>query len=116
MRIAEEEAARPAPDLAEALAALSHDRGVNDRQQLFCVVRNQRVEKRFAIVLQVAHVAVLAKGGIATGQNSQAAFPLIFQGSDMRRQKSMQAECGAFFFGKGRAFVEPGIMKQLEPM
>src|ERR1035437_8804794 len=115
-RIGEEEAARPAPDLAEALAALSHDRGVNDRQQLFRVVRNQRVEKRFAIVLQVAHVAVLAKGGIATGQHSQAAFPLIFQGSDMRRQKAMQAECGAFLFGKGRAFVEPGIMEQLEPV
>ena len=30
--IADEEAARPAPDLAEALAALAHRRRVDDRQ------------------------------------------------------------------------------------
>jgi hypothetical protein len=80
------------------------------------VVRDQRVEKRFAIVLQVAHVAVLAKGGIAAGQHSQAAFPLVFEASDVRRQQAMQGEGGALLFGKGGALVEPGIQQQLDPM
>ena len=116
VRIAEKEAARPAPDLAEALAALAHVGGIHNGQHLLCVVRNQRVEKRFAIVLQVAHVAVLAKGGIAARQHSQAAFPLVFQGSDVRRQQAMQAKGGALLFAEGRALVEPGIMQQLESM
>jgi hypothetical protein len=80
------------------------------------VVRYQRVEKRLAIVLQVAHVAVLAKGGIAAGQHSQAAFPLVFQASNVRRQKAMQSEGGALLFAKGSALVEPGIQQQLDPM
>src|SRR5208337_4208055 len=113
MRITEKESAWPAPYLAEALAALAHGGGIHNGQQLFCMARNQRVEERFAIILQVAHVAVLAKGGLAAGQDSQAAFPLVFQASDVRRQQSMQSKGVTLLFGKGCALVEPGIMKQL---
>ncbi len=55
--IAEEEAARLAPDLGEALASLAHCRRVDDGQQLLDVVGDERVEQRLVVVLQVAHIA-----------------------------------------------------------
>ena len=79
LRIAEKKPARPAPDLAEALAALAHRGRIDNGQQLFGVVLDQRVEERFAVVLQVAHVAVLEKSGVAAVQNPLAALPLVFQ-------------------------------------
>ena len=116
LRIAEKQAAGPAPDLAEALAALAHRRRIDDGQQLLGVVLDHRVEKRLAVVLQVAHVAVLEKRSWPAVQNPLAALPLVLQGSDMRRKQPMQGERVALLFGKGRALVEPGVQQQLDPV
>ena len=62
LRIADEQSARLAPDLAEALAALAHRRRIDDGQQLFDVVRDQRVEQGLVVVLQVAHQGIFAEG------------------------------------------------------
>ena len=111
VRIAHKKTARPAPYLAEALASLAHYGRINNGQQLLGVVRDQRVEKRLAVVLQIAHVAVLQEGRSPAVQHPFAASPLIFKRSDVRRQQPMKAESSSLLFGKGRALVQPGIQQ-----
>ena len=60
--IAEEHPTRFAPYLAETLASFAYHRRIDNRQQLFNIVRNERVEKRLIVILQIAHQAVLAEG------------------------------------------------------
>ena len=90
VRIAEKKTARLAPDLGKALAALAYRRRVDDRQQLFGMLGDERIEQRLIVVLQVAHVAVFAKGGIAAVEHALAAFALVFQRPDVRRQQAVQ--------------------------
>ena len=52
--IADKQASRLAPDLAEALATLADGRGVDDGQQFFNVVGYEGVEERFIAVLEIA--------------------------------------------------------------
>ena len=59
--VADEEAARLAPDLGEALAALAHRRRVDNGQQFLDVVRDERVEQRLVVVLQVAHACCICR-------------------------------------------------------
>jgi uncharacterized protein YhdP len=86
VRVAHKEAARLAPDFAEALAAFAHRGRVDDGQQLLGVVRDQRVKERLAVVLQVAHVAVFEERCSPAVQHSLAAFPLVFERADVGRQ------------------------------
>ena len=114
--IAHKKAAWPPPYLAEALASLAYHRRINNGQQLFGVVRDKRVEEGLAVVLHIAHVAVLEEGCSPAVQHPFAAFPLIIERSDVRRQEPMQAKSSALLLGKGSALVEPGIRQQLNPM
>ncbi len=90
--IAEKEAARLAPDLGEALAPFADRRRVDDGQQFLNVVGDERVEQRLVVVLQVAHVAVLAERGGAAVEDALAAFALVFESSHVRRQQAMQGQ------------------------
>jgi hypothetical protein len=79
-------------------------------------VRDQRVEERLAVVLHIAHVAVLQESRIAAVQHPLSALPLVFEASDVRRQQSMQAKGVALCLGECSTLVEPGVQKQLDPV
>jgi hypothetical protein len=112
--IAEEEAARLAPDLREALASLTHRRRIDNRQKFFNVVLNEGIEQRLIAVLQITHQAILAEGRGAAVESDLAAFTLIFEAADVRRQQAVQAEGVAFRLSKRGAFVKARIMQEIE--
>ena len=107
--IADEQPARLAPDFAEALAALAHGGCIDDRQQLLGVVRNQRVEQRLIVVLQVAHVAVLAKRRVARIEHALAPQALILKRADMGREQPVQSERIALVLSECSALVQPRV-------
>ena len=90
--IAEEQAARLAPDLAEPLAAFADRRRVDQRQHLLHVVHQQRVEQRLVGVLQIAQEGVALEIGVESTQRLQPARDLLVQGADVRRQQPMQGK------------------------
>ena len=112
--IAEEQSARLAPDLREALASLAHRGRVDDGQQLFNVVRDKGVEQGLVVVLQIAHQAVFAEGGSAMIERDLAPLALIFKAADVRRKQAVQAEGVALCFSKCGSFVEARIHEQIE--
>src|ERR1700722_15619510 len=102
--IAQKQAARLAPNLREALAALTHRRRINDGQQLLSVLGNERVEKRLIVVLQVAHVGVLVKRRWVVVEHAFASLALIFKVSDVRRQQAVQRKCVALCLSERSTF------------
>jgi hypothetical protein len=46
-------------------------------------------------------------------EGSLPAFALIFKGTDMRRQQTVEREGVAFFLRKGGAFVKRGVEQQV---
>ena len=110
--IADKEATGPAPDFAEALAAFAHRGGVDDGQQFLNIVRNEGVEEGLVVVLQIAHVAVLAERGGAAVKDPLAAFALVFESPDVGREQAMECEGIALFFSEGGTLVEAGIQQQ----
>ena len=112
--IADEQSARPSPDFREALASFAHRRRVDNRQQLFGVVLDHRVEQRLVVVLKIAHVAVLAESRLARIEHALAAQPLILKRADMRRQQSVQPEDVALLFGECGALVQPRVEQQID--
>ena len=85
MRIAEKETSRLTPDFAEALAAFPHRRGVDQRQHLFDIPRQQRVEKGLIGVLELTQKCVLLESRRQPLQRSQTPFELVFYNPDMGR-------------------------------
>ena len=75
---------------------------------------DHRVEQRLVVVLQIAHVAVLAESGVARIEHSLAASPLIFERPDVRRQQPMQPEDVAFLFAECGALVQARIGEQFD--
>ena len=88
---------------------------VDDGQQLLDVVRDERIEERLIVVLQVAHVRVFAEGGGPAVEDALAAVTLIFERPDVRRQQAVQSEGVALLLGKCRALVEARIHQQIAP-
>ena len=116
IRIADEQAARPPPDLRETLAALAHRRGVDNGQKLVGVVLDHRVEQRLVVVLQIAHVAVFAESRVTRIEHPLAAHALILQRADVGRKQSVQPKHIALVLGKCRALVEARIKQQIDAM
>ena len=113
--IAEEEAARLAPDLGEALAAFANGGRVDDRQQLLDVMRNERIEERLIVVLQVAHIGVFAEGRGAAVENALAALALVLQGSDMRGKQAVKGESVALASVNAVPLLRRGFMRRSRP-
>ncbi len=111
--IADEQAARLAPDLGEALAAFADGWSVDDGQQFFSVVRDERVEQGFIAVLKIAHEGVFREGTGLVVESLLAAFALVFERADVRRKQAVQGECGALLFGECGALVEFGVEQQV---
>ena len=111
--VADEQAARLAPDLGEALASFAHSGRVDHGQQLFHVVGDERVEEGLVVILQVAHQGVFAEGRGLVVESLLAAFALVFKGADVGREQAMQAEGGAFFLGKRGALVQAGMEQEV---
>lgn len=64
--------------------------------------------------MQVAHVAVLAKSGVARIENALAALSLIFKRANVRGQQPMQPKRIALLLRKRCALVEPRIEQQID--
>ena len=86
IRIAEKQTSRLSPDLTEALAALTHSWRVHQREHLFDIAHQQRIEKRFVCILQVAEKAVFIEGGGLRPQCLHAALNLFIKSPHVRRQ------------------------------
>ena len=104
--ITEKEAARLAPDLREALAALAHRGRVHNGHQLLDVMCDERIKQGFGGVLQFAHEGVLGKGRGQAVEGPFAALALVFKGSNVRRQQSVEREQVAFRLGERGALVQ----------
>ena len=92
-RVAQEETARLAPDLAESLAALAHRGRVDDRQQLLDVVLDQRVEEGLVASPAGRAGSVFAEAiSRLVFQLLQAPFALLFLGGYGGRKQAVQAE------------------------
>ena len=114
VRVAQEKAARLAPDLGEALAAFAHRRRVDDGEQFLGVLGDERIEQRLIVVLQVAHVRVFAECGVPAVEHAFAALTLVLERADVWRQQPVQREGIALRFSECRAFVETRVHEQSE--
>ena len=112
--ITDKQSPRLAPYFREALASFAHGGRVNDGQQLFRVVRDQRIEESLVIVLQVAHQCVSCKRVGLVLESPPASFALIFKCPDMRRQQAVKGKGVAFRLGKRGSLIESGMEKQIK--
>ena len=114
VRIAEEEAARLAPDLAEALAAFADGRRIDERQYLFEIAHGQCMEQRLVRILQFAQESIALEIGRESTQDLQPAGYLLVERADLRWQQAMQVEHVALGIGEGRTFVEQGRVHEID--
>ncbi len=110
---AEEQPAGLAKQAAEFLATLTDGWRVDDRQQLFEVADQERVEQRLVGVLQLAQKGIALDVRLVAAQRLEAARDLLVQRQDVGRQQAVQIERLALGFGERRALVQPGIGQQL---
>ena len=113
MRRPEEQAARLAVDLAEALAAQTHGGRVDDWHHLGEVAGQQGVEQRLVGVLQVAQEAVAAEIVARRAEGGEAAADLVVQARHMRRQEAVEVERVALGGGERHALVQDRVGQQL---
>ena len=112
VREAQKQPARPAEQLAELLAAGADRRRVDDRQQFFEVLHQQREEQGLVVVVQLAQKGIAFEVGGEAAQHHQPPRNLLAERADMRRQQTVQLEHVALGFGKGGAFVEERVGQQ----
>jgi hypothetical protein len=105
-------AARPAVNVTEFEAGLSHGGRVNDRQHLFQMIQEEPEEKGFHPVLQGKKIDVFIQVFGFTLVMAVASSALEFQGRDRLREKSEQLEGFSFFLGKCGSFVVDGVLDQ----
>ena len=112
VRHGEKQAARLAIQAAEGFAAGADGRRVDDRQQFFDVLAEQRVIQRLVGVLQLAQEGIAFEIGVEFAQHLHAAPHLVFDVEHGERQQPVQAEGGALFLGEGGALVQARIGQQ----
>ncbi len=113
VRNAEEQPAWLAKQPAEFLAALTDGRRVDDRQQLFQVADQERVEQSLVGVLQLAQKGIALDVGLVAAQCLEAARDLLVQRQDVGRQQAVQVERLALGLGERRTLVQLRIGQQL---
>src|SRR6202034_3423621 len=113
MRIAQKQASGLAENMAESLAAQADGRRINDRHHLLDVLGQQRVKQGFVGILQTSEKGVLLDVGAQRTKRVVATHNLIVEFGNVRWQQSVKFELVALLLGKGRAFVEQGIVQKL---
>ena len=114
VRIAEEDAARLAPDLAEPLASFADGRRIDERQKLLDMFHEHRIEQRLVRIFEIAQKGVFLEIAGDGAQRFYAAVELLVEGADMGRQQPVQAQRVAFGLGEGRALVEHRVIDEGE--
>ena len=112
--IAQKQAVRGAPDLAEPLAAFADGRRVHNWQHLFHVARDKRIEDGFVVVEQVAQKRILLEVAAKPPEDEKSSRDLIFERADVRRQQAVQRENVALLLGESRSLVEQRVVDELE--
>src|SRR5262249_12895844 len=113
VRIAQKQAARPSPDLAETLTAFAHGGCVDERQHLFDVANQERVEQSLVGILEVAQKAVFVESAWLLRQCLLAAFDLLVEAPHVWRQQTMQLKYVAFVIGERRSLVQARRVDQV---
>ena len=104
--------ARPAINVAELLARLSHDRRVDDRHHLLDMVEQKTIEEDFIRILQLPQINVpFEVFGLALVR-LVGPGRLFVQTLDVRRKQTMQAEMIAFLLREGRPLVDDLAIEQ----
>ncbi len=111
--IADEQAAGLAPDFRKSLASFAHRGGVDNGQQFFNVVLDERIEEGLRAVLEVAHECVFGEGGVLILEGSHAAFALFLKGPDVGRKQAVQRKFVAFPLGERGALVQLRVEQQI---
>jgi len=79
VRIAEEQTSRLSPDLTEALATLAHGWRVHQREHLFDIAHQERIEQRLIGILQFAEKGVFMEGVRLLPQGLHPALNLVLK-------------------------------------
>ncbi len=108
IRIAEEQAPRPSPYLAETLATLAHRWRVHQWQHLFNIANQKRIEQRLVGILQIAEKSVFIEGSRLSRQCLQPALNLFIETPDVRWKQTVQVEYVAFVIGESCSLIETG--------
>ena len=106
---ADEEAARPLEDVAEALAGEPHGRRVDQRLDLVDVVADHAEEQRLVAVVQGVERDVFLQIVGQVAQVFQHARRLLLERQHVGRQQAAQAERIALLLGEGGALVEQRV-------
>ena len=106
-------APRPAKDVPEFQAGLSHRRVVDDRQKPRRVRHQHLVEKRLIGVQQRDQVDVTLQVRRLLAELPQDAQDLVLLVIDAGRQEPGQAQRVALLFGKGRGLVELRVVQDV---
>jgi hypothetical protein len=114
IRGAEEQTSRLSPYFAEALAALTHGRRVHQGEHLVDIAHQERIEKRFVCILQVAEKAVFGEGSRLIRESLLAAPDLFVKSPDVRRQETVQVKYVAFVIGEGCSLIETWRVDQVK--
>ena len=112
MLVRDEQPARLPVDPAELLAGLADDGRVDQRHHLGDVLIHQAVEEDLVAVLEVAQVDVLLQFRPLLAEVGVAAFELLLDRPDVRRQEPVEPEAVALLLGEGAALVEHRAVQQ----
>src|SRR5215469_5445979 len=111
--IANEQAPRLSPNLAEALATFADGWGIYQWQHVFHVTKQKGIEQRFVCILQIAKKGIFVEGSGLLRQGRAPALHLVFEVPDVRRQQTVQVKQVAFVFGKCSALIEARRVDQI---
>ena len=110
--VVDEQPAVVAIDVGELLARLAHGGGVDDRQHLLEVLRDQPVVKGLVVVLDGTQVDVLVEVGLALLVLAIGPLHLLLDGLHVLGQQADQIELDALLTGEGAALVEQRHLQQ----
>ena len=113
VRNTQKQPARLAVKTAELLTACADGGRVYDRQQLFQILDQQRVEQSLVGVLQLPKDGVALEIGLVAAQRLQAARYLLVQRRDIGREQAVKVELLALGLGERCTLVELRIGQQL---
>jgi hypothetical protein len=109
---ADEQPARPPPQMRVALARLPDRRRVDDRHRLGEVIGDEPVEQAFVAILQRDQIDVLLEIRRLAAEAAQRLFELLIEAEHARRQQAAQVQAVALLVRKRGALVQCRIVKE----
>ena len=111
----EEDAPRPAEQVAELLDRRAHRGRVDDRQHLVHVLTDEAVEEHLVVVVQLGEEDPLLDVGVLGLELLVAPGRLLVHRLDRRRQQPVQAEMIALLQRERRSAVDLGVVEHGKP-